>query len=309
MNELVNNSKEISAEVLETTHNAQAVWKAEPCSVDIDGKLSKQLVETSNEIATDNSMFSAIDESEFDTDYCPKTYKNVSLAIQNGALRPQDMLAIELLEDGITGLYAKRVNESSGKSYVALVYYRSDGTCTEDIKLENKDLVPLVFSTMEGASQECIKEAKKPYNRIQNKILEYWDGTVIFDIAEVIKKLAANLNQLPVDSTQCPDVNFVYTKVVEFVDKYWGGPEQVNFFRRGFYAFHPMYFKDLAESVQMEPKKLAEFLKRNHLLYLQDSGHAFQCKVRDIGNCYCVRVIKDLEREIPKLAKANISDL
>lgn len=250
-----------------------------------------------NEIATTNSMFSEIDLNEFEESCKLETLEMISRAIQNGALRPEGLCPIEIMEDGVTGLYAKRVNSCDGKSNVAIVYFRNDGSCTEDILISNADLYSIIAAVQSWATPEVKKDAKRALKKLEKTLLDYWDG-IIFNAADVVQKIAENLSKLPVDNSRIPDVKIVYSTILDFADSWSVGSQESIFLRRGFYAFPPNHFEEIAGKLQMTTKTLAEFLKRNGLLYLQNSSCGYQSNVRGEGNCYCVRVLKQFEHEI-----------
>ena len=262
---------------------------------------------TDTSITVTNSEFSEVDLCEFENVCDIVTLETVTNAVSKGALRPTDVLPIKINNDGISGVYAKRVSQMSGKSQIALVYFRSDGSCSANILLENPDLFSIVTGAYDGATDDMTKDAKRSLKRVRNKLLEYWDGTVLFNAQEVVDTVIENQNNLPIDNTQVPDIKIVYSKIVDKANELKNHPNYCGIFRKGFYAFPPELFGEIADDLKMSPKHLAEYLKRNNLLYLQGSSVAHQCKVKFFDcYCYCVRTLKEYQQTVDEV---DVSEL
>lgn len=285
---------EISNEI-----NAEAMTNNET----INNSESRELVlqAAGNAITVANEAFEEIDLSEFGEVCDSETLVNVSNAFSNGALKPKDLMPIMINPDGISGVYAKRVIKFDDTSHSALVFCRIDGSCTEDIPIDNKDLYDVCFGACATATEKMKNDGEKALKRIRNKMLEYWDGRIMFDAQCVAERVATYQSRLPVDN-QIPDIKKVYAKIVGKAEEQINHPYYCNIFRKGFYAFPPELFAEIAKELQMTSTKLAQLLKRNGLLHLQDSSIGYQCYVNYFkDNCYCVLTIKQYQHEVAPL--------
>ena len=258
-----------------------------------------------------NSEFSEIDPREFDDVCNVEILSTVSQKISSGALKPQNLFSIMINDDGASGIYAKRVAHAGGKSQIALVFCFKEGNCSEDVLIDNSDLFTVVSGDMNNeATAEMKKDAKKALTKIRKKMLDYWDGTMIFDEHSVISAVVANQSKLPIDNSQVPDIKMVYAKIVDKANEKKNDPVLADIFRRGFYAFPTYAFEEIADELQMKPKQLAEYLKRNNLLYLQESSIGYQCKVKFFNEyCYCVRTLREYQQDVTAVDDINIEDL
>ena len=138
--------------------------------------------------------------------------------------------------------------------------------------------------------------------QVEKKLLEYWDGTALFITKDVINIIISNQYNLPEDRSQVPDALKVYARIVDVANKQVNHPVYCDIFRKGFYAFPPALFNEIAEIFQMKATQFAQYLKRHGYLYLQDSSEGLQSYVNIFGcNCYCVRTLKEYQREVTPL--------
>lgn len=268
----------------------------EKSTIEVQGG-SMELRREKHDLASNDSRFSPIDQNDFDESCDQKTLKAVTDDFQNGALKPCDMVPVYLIKDGASGLYAKRIRLPSGKSEVVLVYYRSDGRCSEEISIPNSELFTIARAYCDASTAEAKREGKKAAGKVTKKLLEYWDGEVLFNTGDVISSLIEQLPSLPVDTTRTLDIKVVYARIVNKVENMKNHPGYTWISRRGYYAFWPDQFQEVAEEMAMKPKELALYLKQYGLLYLQNSSVGYQCNVKGVGNCYCVKTLRKFQTE------------
>lgn len=231
-------------------------------------------------LAAQNQLCNDIDIDEFETPYTDKTLEIVKDAMETGVIRNQG-IPIYTLEDGISGYYARRKEYSGGSNSVVLNCYVAGKSMSEDIVIDNYDVITIYWASQEGAGKEQRNEGQRIIKKISKKLTAYSFDGVIINPQEIIHALMSKYSQLPWDRQHLLDINMVYSAIVDLANL--SDIHQTQIIRRGFYALNDYYFDMLANSLASTKQKVLDILKQNELLYIQKSSGGLQSKVKGNG--------------------------
>lgn len=300
MVEINNNMEETTMDTTKVTITNTSVNEVD--TSELEDALSGNAIDTltvqnNAKLAVRQTIVSEIDKSEFED------FKNETLEIiltHNGlGIMGVKGMPIYLLPDGISGFYARNVELNGGVNMIALNKYETGKSISDDILINNYDIIQIYNSTKKCITKEQSREGKKSYTKIAKLLSLYSFRNVIIDPIVIIMTLIKSFSQLPLDSQETMDINKIYSSVVDYVNE-----TMITKLleRKGFYAFDDYNFGELADRIKISKDQLLEILKKNGLLYLQKSSVGYQSKVKGMGNCYCIRTLtlfqtaEDLER-------------
>ena len=258
------------------------------------------VIQNKAELAVRQEIVTEIDKSEFE-DLCKSETLNTILKNNGVGVLGIKGVPIYLLDDGISGFYARRIELKGGMNMIALNKYETGKAISDDILIDNYDINQIYASakeikdtkkntsTQEDINKELLKNGKKSFIKVVKIISKYSLKNEMIDATIIINSLIANYSRLDSDNQDTIDINKIYCSIVDFVNQecYEG-----LFTRKGFYAFNDQHFSELVDEIMLTKQQLLEILIKNNLLYIQNSSGGYQSKVRGMGNCYCIKTLK-----------------
>jgi hypothetical protein len=279
----------------------------------MDAKVEQSIIGIGNTGVT--QMDNIIDPDDFDEDYDPKDLEIIKANSKKGILKPTGMYPVFTQDDG-SGMYGRRVEYKGGESKFVLVYCQSNGSRSKNIEIENWEIVFLSQAITRANNAEDIKtknaavrEVTRLSKNLCKKILPYWYGNILLSSEDIIGYFMKNITKLPYDNSLVLNIDIVRAKIEKFAKECadWEGEE--NIYRNKYYAFNSDDFEKLADRFQTTTKELARYLVQNSLLVLQPSSGGYQCRLKYLGNCYCITVPEAFQKPVIKLSPVNKDEL
>ena len=248
-----------------------------------------------------------IDESEFVNEIDPDLKKEVEKMKFQGVFIPADEFTILCHVDNGAAILAKKNIYKGNRSDVAIVYAHSDGSRSDEVIISNSDLLLLSRGNFgednNTADKADIALAKKTLRKFEERLLPFWRyGTNVSSVF-IIKTICGMYSHLKEDRSALPDIYSIYSFIIKKAETNITHPCYFYMVRRQFYAFTEVDFTEIASHFGLNIKELAIMFKQANLLYTQTSTVGYQCNVKGIGNCYCVKMPKS------RMGKFEVEDL
>jgi hypothetical protein len=237
--------------------------------------------------------FLEVDQDEFKEDSVnTKVYTEIQNIKKSGAFVPIEGLT-PLYVDKNTGIkvLAKRIAEDGGLGNPVLVFVYADGSTSKDIEIKMSELLDIINGKHVNADNSDKADAKKAMKKIVGRISSNWDLSMGIRVADLITILIANFSTLQVDKENELDIDSVYEAIYSYIEKVHMDPDKPYMKRKTFYALKHEDMNEIALSLGVEVIDIAKTLKRNNVLRLQKKSRGYQCEVKDVGSCYCVRIL------------------
>lgn len=244
-----------------------------------------------------------IDESEFESEIDPKLREEIEQLKRQGVFIPTDKFTILLTSNDGSSIMAKKNVHKGNRSDIAIVYAYNDGSRSDEVIINNAELLTMVRGNFgrddERDDENAVSEdkadiaaAKKALKKFEERLLPYWRFGINIPTHAIVQMICRIYNQLKEDRSESPDIYNIYSYIIKKVESDRNHPGYSWIIRKRFYALPENYLEEIAVKFGLNTKELIMLLKHSNLLYLQDSSIGYQCKVKDIGYCYCVRMPK-----------------
>lgn len=253
-------------------------------------KISSEIIEAQE------TYFADIDDGCLEKDVIDdKIYNEVLEAKRKGAFIPVQGMKLIYGGENRTKIFAKRVSKKGNNGEPVLIFAYTDGRISDEIEIKLEHLVKLSFlkygRTQEVVDKKSATSAERLIEKIGGKIIPYWAFDIEINIVELLKLLTSNLSTLPLDSGNQLDVSIAYWSIYKYVQKLKGNPHKCYLERRGFYALTREDMVEIASKLNSTIPEIIKILKNNGLLHLQISSIGYQCEVKGVGNCYCIKIL------------------
>jgi len=227
--------------------------------------------------------------------------EDIKVYVQNGFFDPtMGMGQIKNKLDGKLFAYIQ-VSEKNTRTVHYMQKY-DDGSYSAEFEISQSDLLLATMASGSGVS----KMANASKNRVIKDYLDRCDGSELLNPGEVLLTLVESLHQLPVVRENAEQGRAqLYADVIDELKKM---PTSGYHYNRhgGYIMLGESEIEQLADHLEMTPRKLLERLKKSRLLYLTDSCRGYQVKVAthkdESGKnvyewCYCLYDMEYLLRK------------
>lgn len=234
------------------------------------------------------------DASDFDNNVDKTLEKEIQQFKNMGGFIPKDLTPLFLMEDG-SGIFGKKVVGKGKENYTLLTYVYSDGSISDDIRIDNSELHHISKGNY-GKKNEHVDKydvalARKTLSKLEDKILPYWRPTIDVPPESIVQMLFRMFDQLEVEHTQTATRVDIYKYIVEVAERGRNSISHFYIVRRNYYAFTVEHFVEIAEHFNLSKEELIAELKKGGMLYTQKSSVNNLAKVNGIGYCYCIKMM------------------
>lgn len=253
-------------------------------------------------VAVQEKVFIPVEQDEFDEDTKSiEVYTEIQNTKKSGAFIPVNGLTLLSVGNDGTKIFSKRIAKGGGFGDPVLIFVYPDGSVSEDVEIKMYELLEIAGGNYgdncESIDKSDIAEAKKLIKKIAGRVLSYWTGDIGIRIKDLLRILVENLSTLQVDRGNELDIDKVYAAIFKYVEKVSGYPSKCYVKRKSVYALQREDMEEVANSLGAKINEIVNIVKRHNLLHLQPSSIGYQCEVKDVGSCYCIKVLSNYKHE------------
>lgn len=182
--------------------------------------------------------------------------------------------------------YAKICIDEKGNRRIEICQAYEGGGYSPIISIKQSDFLRAASYKFgaEAIPQRKLKNAVENFlMKLSSECMDKFDGTMNFDVIEVMKAIESCYRELPIYSDVCEDLSpsKFYNRIMEILDIICVGYHEAILF--GHKAYYPLDGEDIilfAGRMEMEREELLKKLKRYNFLYLTKSSMGYQTNVR-----------------------------
>lgn len=246
------------------------------------------------------------DASDFDNNVDKTIANDIQQCKNMGGFIPKGLTPLILMDDG-AGIMAKRVVGKKNENYIVVVYVYSDGSTSKEIRIEHSELHHVSKGNFGRKNDKTDKwdvaQAKKTLSKLEDKILPYWRPTIDISAEAIVQMLFKQYDVLAEEHIQTSTGTDIYKYMVEVAENGRNSISHFYIVRRKYYAFLEEHFLEIAKHFHLSKEELISELKEVDAFYSQESSTNELCKVKGVGYCYCIKMMKS------RFGKVDIEDL
>lgn len=238
----------------------------------------------------------------------------IDTAKARGAFVPTRYFRLIYGKENTTKIFAKRVAKNGNRGEPVIILAYPDGEVSPELEISMAELMRVSYGNYgemkEGINKKDVTHADILIKRIGDRILPYWELDIGISVIDLLKILSTSLSNLEVDRGEEIDVNVVYSAIYKYVQKSNNYPTKGYLIRKGFYALLADDLLEVASGINISIPKFIKILKQYDLLHLQKSSIGYQCEVKGVGSCYCIKMlVKFQPTEVEKYSENVIDEL
>lgn len=246
--------------------------------------------------------FVSVSEEDFDNDpHNEIMSKDIELIKKKGAFIPLENMTLIAKGTEGTHVFARRIAKGGGLGDPALTFLYPDGSISEDISISMFELYEIAAGNFgvncADKDQDQIKSAKRLIKKFGSQVMSYWSSDLNLRAVELIEILLKNLGHLKVDNRNELDISKIYLTIYKYIQKVEGYPHKGYIKRKSVYALMPEDMEEIATTLLISVKELVVTLKKYNVLHLQPSSVGYQCEVKGVGSCYCIKVFEKYKHD------------
>lgn len=235
------------------------------------------------------------DASDFDNNVDKTLVNEIQQCKNMGGFIPKGLTPLVLMDDG-AGIMAKKVVGKKNENYIILVYVYNDGSTSKEIRIEHSELHHISKGNFgrknDNTDKYDVALAKKTLSKLEERILPYWRPTIDISSEAIVKMIFKLYDVLAEEHIQTTTGTDIYKYMVEVAENGKNSLSHFYIVRRKYYAFEEHHFLEIAKHFDLSKEELISELKEVDAFYTQESSTNNLCKVKGIGYCYCIKMMK-----------------
>lgn len=255
-----------------------------------------------NEITvSQNKLYAQIEDDDFEEDKIGKEIvSELNDARINGAFLDMSKLTLIYGRQNTTKIFAKRVISNGNNGEPVLVFLYTNGRTTPEISITMQEIMTVRFGNYgienEQIDKYNLNQARKILRKLGERLFQYWNVDINISISRLIELLEVNYNSLKIDTGTELDIALVYSVIFKYIQSEKSRMRD-EIERKSVYALQKEDMMNIASKLNLKLGELVKYLKNNYILHLQNSSVGYQCEVKGLGSCYCIRKLNKYKDE------------